>query len=366
MDEKRLRQVLLNLLGNAVKFTDRGEVSLALSRAASGKIRFLVEDTGIGIREDKIDQLFQPFTQVSDAARNTEGTGLGLALSQRLVGLMGGVIEVQSQLGHGSRFSFEIDLPAAEAPLSTIERAPLPEIIGYHGPRRRLLAVDDLRDNRAVIQHLLTPLGFEIMQAENGEEGFKKALEWKPDLIMTDLVMPVMDGFTFTRKLRAHPDLKHSPIIAVSASVFDYDTAKSREVGCDDFIQKPVALDHLLDKLGRHLKLEWVYQELPEGSQPAAGPPPSAPVPTAPASGTGTPVPLPPDQARRLRALAAKGDITGAAALARELAEAEPRYGAFAAQIANLAERFKVKLIRQLIDDHTPTEAAIHQDSAGA
>ncbi|MGH2671072.1 MAG: ATP-binding protein, partial [bacterium] len=317
LDEKRLRQVLLNLLGNAVKFTDRGEVSLALSRAASGKIRFLVEDTGIGIRVDKIDQLFQPFTQVSDAARNTEGAGLGLALSQRLVGLMGGVIEVQSQFGHGSRFFFEIDLPEAEAPLSTIERAPLPEIIGYHGPRRRILVVDDLRENGAVIEDLLTPLGFEIMQAENGREGFKKALEWKPDLIMTDLVMPVMDGFTFTREIRVHPDLKDSPIIAVSASVFDYDTAKSREVGCDDFIQKPVALDQLLHKLGRLLKLEWVYQEPPEGR-------------ARPEAGTEAPISLPPDQARRLRALAAKGDIKGTVALARDLAEAEPRYGPIA------------------------------------
>lgn len=284
---------------------------------------------------------------------------------------MGGVIEVHSRFGHGSRFSFEIDLPAAEAPRSIIERAPHPEITGYRGSPRRILVVDDQRENRAVLADMLSPLGFEVLQAENGQAGLQKAREWKLDLILTDLVMPVMDGFALTRELRAHPDHAETPIIAVSASVFGCDTAKSREVGCDDFIHKPVVYDHLIEKLGAYLKLEWVYPKpqggvRPEGAQAESSGPSPAPLHAASPDGTSTPICLPPEGSQRLRALAAKGDIKGVVALARELAEIEPRYEPFAKAIADLAERFKVKQIRQLIEDHTAPDRAIHPDSKSA
>ncbi len=361
MDEQRLRQVLLNLLGNAVKFTDQGGVSLSVGRAPSGKTQFAIKDTGIGIPEDRLEELFKSFSQVSDAVHNREGTGLGLALSQRLVGLMGGVIEVQSRFGQGSTFSFELELPETGSLAATAGPTQRPEIIGYQGPRRRILVVDDRWENRVIIEEMLAPLGFDIAQAENGQEGLERVCEWKPDMILVDLVMPVMDGFTLVREIRSRPALKDVPIIAISASVFDYDTARSREVGCDDFLCKPVVLDQLLDKLGQYLKLDWRYREPFErqATRPDAEPPASTPAGTGPVNETGleAPVLLPPEQAGRLWDLAAKGNLKGVTDLARDLAQAEPQYGAFAAQITVLAGDFKLKQIRQLIQTHTPTES---------
>jgi PAS domain S-box len=371
LDEKRLRQVLLNLLGNAVKFTEQGSVSFSVSRTPAGQIHFAIKDTGIGIREDRIDELFAPFSQVADTARNIDGTGLGLALSQRLVGLMGGVIQIESQFGCGSTFSFEIDLPEAGAPAATVDRVPPAEIIGYNGLRRKILVIDDRWENCAVIEDMLAPLGFEVIQAGNGQEGLQRVMEQKPDLILTDLVMPVMDGFTLAREIRAHPELQHALIIAVSASVSDHDRARSLEEGCDDFLRKPIALDQLLGKLGQYLKLAWIYRELPkdrEQTKPDAGLQAPTPEDAMPPDGADAEVPLllPPEQFQHLRALAAIGDIRGVTALARDLAQTDPRYGPFAAQIANLAGNFKVKLIRQLINHHMPIEPPIHHDSANA
>jgi signal transduction histidine kinase len=219
-DDKRLRQILLNLLGNAVKFTSEGRVSLRVAMldhdAEAATLRFEVQDSGPGLAHDELERIFQPFEQVGEVQRREAGTGLGLAISGQLAGLMGTTIQVQSRLGQGACFWFEARFPLAQAPEA--DAAPvLADIRGYAGARRRLLVVDDNPDNRDLLRDLLLPLGFEIETAGDGREAVRVAQAVRPDLILMDLKMPVMDGHEATRLLRLIEPLKDAPIIAVSA-----------------------------------------------------------------------------------------------------------------------------------------------------
>ncbi len=259
-DEKRLRQVLINLLGNAVKFTQSGGVCLKVGYHED-KLRFQVEDTGVGIAEADLDQVFRPFQQVGDHKQRAEGTGLGLSITQKLVELMGGTIHLESTLGKGSKFWILLDLPKAHAPVKTQATDNAPIIESYAGQRRKILVIDDKWENRAVLINLLTPLGFDMLEAENGKVGVDKAQEHLPDLILTDLVMPILDGFEATRQLRNIPQTKEIPVIAISASVFDYHQQDSVDAGCNDFLPKPVRADHLFDLLQKYLGLTWIYDQ---------------------------------------------------------------------------------------------------------
>ena len=261
-DEKRLRQVLLNLLGNAVKFTERGRVTLRAETAGSDIdshiFRFLVEDTGRGIPEDKLEEIFQPFLQVTDRARHVEGSGLGLAITKNLVDLMGGELGVTSTPEKGSTFWFTVSLP----PVDTDQIPSSGEtdfIIGYHGSRKRILVVDDRWENRSVLVNLLTPLGFDIRESANGRECLTTADEFNPHLILMDLVMPEMDGYEATRHIRQSPTLRDVVVIAISASVLDLDRQQTQEAGCTDFLPKPVHAKDLLEKLKLYLDVEWIY-----------------------------------------------------------------------------------------------------------
>ncbi|MCB9078544.1 MAG: response regulator [Anaerolineaceae bacterium] len=283
-DEKRLRQVLLNLLGNAVKFTETGRVTLRVNEKANSKLMnakpepailhstfcillFAVQDTGPGIPADQQKKIFQPFEQAGDSRQREQGAGLGLVISQRLVGLMGGKIHVASPpqtrlLANetvGTRFWFEARFPVVEAvaPIKT----PAQQLTGYEGARRRVLVVDDKSDNRLVLLNLLEPLGFAVDLAENGQKGLDKAGQTQPDLIFMDLVMPVMMGFEAITALRETPALADIPIIAVSASAMYMDQAHSRRIGCDDFLAKPVEADKLYGLLQRYLNLAWIYDD---------------------------------------------------------------------------------------------------------
>jgi signal transduction histidine kinase/CheY-like chemotaxis protein len=260
-DEKRLRQVLLNLLGNAIKFTDKGSVTFRVS--VDQAIRFEVEDTGVGLSPEQIEQIFLPFEQVGDSKKQTEGTGLGLAISQKIVGLMGGTVSVQSTFGKGSTFWFEVTLPEAKEWVNSSRRTRSGTIIGFEGNKRRILTVDDRWENRSVLVNLLEPLGFEVFEASNGQEGLEQAIALQPDLIITDLVMPVMDGFTMVQHLRQVPQLQEVIFIASSASVFDVNRQEAEKVGCDDFLPKPVQAEELLDQLQQHLQLQWIYESEP-------------------------------------------------------------------------------------------------------
>jgi PAS domain S-box-containing protein len=286
-DETRLRQVLLNLLDNAVKFTDEGSVTLRVrcedlkgedatihtlrrppSRpggAAEGMhhvscITFEVQDTGIGISADQLEPIFQPFEQVEDLARRTEGTGLGLAISRQLVRLMGGDIHVQSEPSQGSTFWFELALSVTE---ETGETSQPPDrlISGYQGPRRTVLVVDDVPSNQAVVVDLLEPLGFDVVTAADGQQAIHLAREIRPDLILMDRWLPVLDGFQAAQQIRQNSELQDVSIIAISASVSEEDQAQSRAAGIDDFLPKPIHWPRLAALLEKHLGLEWEYEE---------------------------------------------------------------------------------------------------------
>ena len=269
IDETRLRQVLLNLLGNAVKFTDRGAVSLRVSRAPPGpqddeattRLRFEVADSGIGMGAHQLGRLFQPFEQVADAHRRAGGTGLGLAISRQLVRLMGGNIEVASAPHEGSTFSFEL---AVRAAAGSPAAAPSPgRIVGYQGERRRVLIVDDVPQNRAMLVDLLEETGFVVAAASNGLECLVLLDSFKPDLIVMDVMMPVIDGNETTRRIRQMPGWRAVPIVAVTASVSPDDERTSRAAGASAFLGKPVDVDNLLDTIGNLLSLHWISEQRP-------------------------------------------------------------------------------------------------------
>jgi predicted ATPase/signal transduction histidine kinase/DNA-binding NarL/FixJ family response regulator len=258
-DEKRLRQVLFNLLSNAVKFTEKGCITLIVGYQ-EGKLRFQVKDTGLGIAPEQLEEIFLPFQQVGEQSSRPEGTGLGLAISRQLVQMMGGELKVKSTLGKGSVFWLDLDLPEVSlgAKVTDLDEG---NIIGFKGDKRKVLVVDDHLANRSVLVNLLEPLGFEVLEATDGRDGIFKAHEFKPDIIFMDLVMPVLDGFEATRRIRMLTELKGVVVIAISASVFAFDQQQSQEVGCDDFIPKPIREVELLEKLRVYLGLEWVYEK---------------------------------------------------------------------------------------------------------
>ena len=280
-DEKRLRQVLINLLGNAVKFTDKGSVTFKVevmncessspsesaianpkSQIQNRLIRFQIQDTGVGMSPDALSKIFIPFEQVGDTNRKNEGTGLGLAISTKIVNLMNSQIEVKSHFGAGSSFAFTVGVPLAADWVNAATVAAGKQIIGYNGTQKTILVVDDNLQNRSVIVNLLEPLGFAIVEAENGEDGLGKAAQIKPDLIIADLSMPVMDGFEMLRQLQSSESLKNVPSIVSSASVYEMDRQKSLDAGGDDFLPKPVQLDELFLILEKHLQIQWKYEQI--------------------------------------------------------------------------------------------------------
>jgi signal transduction histidine kinase/ActR/RegA family two-component response regulator len=263
VDDKRLRQVLLNLLGNAVKFTDVGEVVLRVEELARSdhqtRLRFEVTDTGPGIAAEQQQSIFMPFEQVGDMRRRAGGTGLGLAISRQLVQLMRSEIHVDSAVGQGSRFWFELLLPLAQAAPEPVQRAR--QVVGYAGERRRVLVVDDTPENRAFMIDLLHSLGFDTCEAENGLVALDIAASARPHLILMDNVMPVMNGLEATRQLRqGPPELATIPIVAVSASASANDQAKCLAAGANSFLSKPVSVDQLIQVIGRLLGLSWLHE----------------------------------------------------------------------------------------------------------
>ena len=262
-DPKRLRQILLNLLSNAVKFTHEGEVTFGVgivSRTEDRiRLRFEIRDSGVGLSKEEAVNVFKPFEQAGDARQKAEGTGLGLAISQQIAGLMGGEIQVESEPGKGSRFFFEADFTQVkgktESEIATQDQR-LP--VGFEGHTKRILVVDDNPENRSLLLDLLHPLGFEIQEAENGQQALDLATDNRPDLILMDLVMPELDGFEATKKLRQSNTLQGVVVIGLSASVFEEDKDQSIEAGCDDFVAKPLQATELIDKIGGHLKLKWI------------------------------------------------------------------------------------------------------------
>ena len=336
-DEKRLRQVLINLLSNAIKFTEQGTVNFQVGYHEE-KLRFQVEDTGIGIAEEQLDEIFLPFKQVGEDSRKTEGTGLGLAISRQLVEMMGGEIKVKSTLGKGSVFWVDLDLPEVVSAIN-IKKIDKYQITSFVGDKKKVLVVDDKWQNRSVLVNLLEPLGFEVIEATDGLDCLNKAQEFKPDVIFMDLVMGVMDGFEATRRLRMLPGVKQAVVIAISASVFDFEQKQSREVGCDDFIVKPFQVAELLEKLRVYLGLEWVYEEIKNERKDPNDIKVKSQILNKDL------IAPPPEEMAILLDLAIRGNLRSIVQRAAKLEELDEKWSPFATHLCQLAKEFKCKQI---------------------
>ncbi len=353
-DEKRLRQVLLNLLGNAIKFTERGSVSFQVqlleddhsTLPPTGLFRFAVSDTGVGIPADKLEAIFLPFEQTGSGAHKSQGTGLGLAISQQIVQLMGGQIQVQSVLGEGSTFAFEIPFPLVghQRLQLTSEQS---RIAGYSGQRRRILVVDDKAANRNILLEVLQPLGFICADAEDGNTGLSVACEFQPDLILTDLVMPGLDGCEFIRRLRRLEQFQDIPAIASSASILMADQIRALEGGFNDFLAKPIEFDKLLHCIEKHLNVAWQYDTVEASLMDA--------VPVATSELLNNFVVPPAAELEILYEASRIGDIEAIQQEAERIRQLNADYTAFATHIISLADEFEDRAIMKLIEDGAST-----------
>ena len=337
-DEKRLRQVLINLLSNAIKFTDEGSVTFIVSFATEGKIRFEVRDTGTGIAQDELQAIFQPFEQVGDRRRQTEGTGLGLAISQRIVELMGSTIQVQSEMNVGSIFWFDANISQADEWVKTSQIDDRGQIIGIKDRQPKIVVIDDKWANRSVISNLLSPIGFEVSEANDGQQGWEKILEVQPDLIVTDLLMPELDGFELIKRVRESENFKDLIIIVCSASVFETDQYRSLEAGANTFIAKPVQATELLQKLQQYLELDWVYE--------------ANEAPLAIGSDTNQLISPPATSMEILYELAMKGNFREIVKQAVLLEEIDPKYIPFAKRLHQMAKDFQDEEILRFIQSY--------------
>ncbi|MFL6699971.1 MAG: two-component regulator propeller domain-containing protein [Vitreoscilla sp.] len=326
-DERRIRQILLNLLANAVKFTQSGAVTLrAEYDAAHALLQCEVVDTGIGIREDKLDTIFEPFSQITPLGEGREGAGLGLTITRRLATMMGGEVDVKSRPGHGSTFRFSVPVPSVVAG-EQFARPTGHDIRGYTGERRRVLVVDDNPVNATLLADLLNPLGFQVRTAASGSQALAMALAEPPHLVLQDLVMPEHDGLDTLREMRRHRQLDATRIIGVSASITGSERRHAFVAECDGFLNKPVQVPEMLQMIGRSLGIEW-ERDPPESAGQAAG-----------SSDLG-PAELPPsDLLHELRRIANRGAFGELELLLKQHAQ-DPVYAAFCRNVRRLAVRY--------------------------
>jgi CheY-like chemotaxis protein len=288
VDAGKLRQVLLNLIGNAIKYTDSGGVKLrgrpvrsvecGMRSAECGEraeIRFEVEDSGPGIRQEDAERIFLPFVQLGDQAPAQAGTGLGLAICKQYVELMGGQIGVAGEPGKGSVFHFTIPVTVLPSVAEPAEETRHGRVLGLveGQPRYRLLIAEDQPDNRLLLRSLLNPLGFELREVSNGQEAVTLFEQWHPDLIWMDIRMPVMDGLQAVRRIRVTKAGAGTKIIALTAHALEEERGPIMAAGCDDVVRKPFREQELFDALARHLGLRFIYDQAPghQGREDAPG-----------------------------------------------------------------------------------------------
>lgn len=347
IDEKRVRQVLLNLLGNAVKFTDSGHISLNVGSVQRGnglvELQFEVADTGVGMTKDQFETIFQPFEQVGDLERRFGGTGLGLSISRQLVRMMNSDIRVDSQPGKGSSFSFDLLVPQVDVDIAL--RPARRRVSGYPGPVKTVLIVDDVIANREMLADLLRTLGFAIEEAADGKEALEQVELMPPDLILMDIMMPVMDGLEATRRIRQKPNLQAVPIIAISASATAEDQQGSMVAGASAFMTKPIDQDSLLQQIAGFLGLIW-DTEVPPGDEPVAAQP-------------GVPMTVPPrEEMDALYDLALAGNMRDIRQQAEHIASLGEQYRPFADKLINLAKSYQSKAILELVEMHVQRKRA--------
>lgn len=406
-DQTRLRQICLNLLTNAVKFTEHGTVTLHVQKLETRpvkareplpdpsqsfrpisdfnrlhRLRFTVKDTGIGIPHNQLNELYEPFQQIKDVRSRSGGVGLGLTISQRLLSLMESELHVESAPAQGSTFWFEVELPEiahASPPAECRKR-----ILGFHGPIRQILIVDDVPDNRGVLQNIFLHLGFELLEAVDGADAVRKTMEFSPDIIFMDIVLPDIDGIEATRRIRDWENARMNsnsrpqreiavsgeqslqldsqsriPIIAISANAFDSTRQECLDAGCDDFLVKPVDVDKLLDLMPQYLKCEWIYEGDDDLQQNELNLSENIAVP-------------PMEELLPIWELILKGDITTITDRAERLRELDAKYAPFAEKIVQFAKAYHLDKLEAFIqclikkgihDENQPVEARGNQHS---
>lgn len=334
-DEVRIRQILVNLIGNAVKFTNQGGITIRFNLRQNNKQHLLieVEDSGPGISEEDQKLMFKPFVQVG-AQDTREGTGLGLAITRQFVEMMSGSIAVKSTPGKGSIFS--VDLPvelADEAAISLLlQTSDTGKVTGLAPgqPEYRILIVEDQRENQLLLARLMESVGLQVKIAENGEQGVQLFKSWHPHFIWMDQRMPVMDGMEATRRIRKLPEGRDVKIVAVTASAFREQEQEMREAGIDDYVRKPYNLDKIFQSMEKLLGLTWIYAEADSERE--------------------TPLVAPPgEQLLVLNQLAEEGHIFEIQKMATRLEAENETYIPFARQLQKLAKGFDIERITAFI-----------------
>ncbi len=261
-DELKVRQIIINLLSNAVKYTKTGTINFRVKSIKNPEhnIKIEVEDTGIGIARDKIEKIFEPFTQFNEKLKFVEGTGLGLAITRKLIELMNGKLFVESEENKGSAFTVLLNLPGAN---KTEEAAELHnKIIEYKGKSIQILAVDDILTNLSVITSALLPLGFNVITAQNGEQAIREYIKHKPQLILMDLVMPKMNGLEAIRAIRKTNTGTQVKIIGVTASLVQQKERLEFVSLCNTVLHKPIVLNEMFNVIRELLNIEWIYDDV--------------------------------------------------------------------------------------------------------
>jgi len=338
-DDRKLRQILINLLGNAVKFTEQGLIRLEVEQQ-DRRYTFTVEDTGPGISEDARQRIFEPFQQAEEGEAKG-GTGLGLSITLRHIELMGGSLSLDSAPGEGSRFRFELELPPAEGELAE-QAGPLGRHCRLASPYRvRALVVDDVEDNRDVLRGVLQRAGIDVVTASNGEEALQRIAEQIPDIVFMDVRMPVMDGITAVRRLRERWPGERMVCVAITASGLLRQRAYYLDAGFDDFIGKPFLLGDICDCMVRHLEVEFEH----EAAEPPAG---------APCAAAQEAFVIPDALRQRLLAAARINALTEIEHVIAELAGLGPAARCLAGELEKLLSRYDTDGVIALVEGRIP------------
>jgi len=339
VDEKRLRQILLNLLSNAVKFTDNGRVDMQVKLASQSekeaRLSFAITDTGTGILPEQLEKAFRPFEQVGSVQHQAGGTGLGLSISRQLAQLMGTEIQVESTWGQGSCFSFVLSTVTIAAGL-TPDEAGGGTVVGYEGPRKRLLVVDDIAANRSMMSEILMALGFDVSQAINGLEALASAQSVVPDLILTDVCMPGMGGVELLLRMQELPDLCQVPAIAISAGVTNEQQRECMAAGAKAFLAKPVDFSILVQAISQLLHLTLIREIVNQETAP----------PSEAIDLSGIPEP---EQMEALRVLVKAGNMRAIRKKAEEISALSEHYRPFASRITKLATGYESQALLRLM-----------------
>ena len=351
-DELKLRQVLINLLNNALKFTEIGGVSVRVGKQPAGEavdldrtfdcffLDFEVEDTGFGIAANELDSLFEAFVQTQTGKDSQEGTGLGLPIARKFVELMGGEMRVISTVGKGTIFKFDIQVKAVDAAEIAAPKTSRNAIaLAPNQHKYRILIVDDKPLNRQLLVKMLNPLGFELKEAVNGEEAVAIWDKWEPHLIWMDMRMPVMDGYEATQHIKATVKGQATAIIALTASVLEEERAVILSAGCDDFMRKPFRESDIFDAMHKHIGVRYIYEDPGQVSLPATTEAPDA------ATWDGFRV-LPESQVARLKQGILNADMD---LIASSIEEIRLQDAVLASAIANCIDNFEYDKLLKLI-----------------